>query len=291
MKELPEKRVRSRDDERDLVLKGYVAFLDPPKPSATSAIQALQRHGVGVKFLTGDTDCSPVRIDVGPPRDPMLLGDELEKCLTPNSLTQRNRATPSHAYSRAQAANHPLPARQGSCGRIHGDGINDAQHCNAADIGISVDTVTQIAKESADLILLEKDLMVLEGGVIEGRKVFANILKYILMVRQFQLRTYVQRPRGQCLTPVLPMTPIQNLSNNMLDDFSQAPIPTDVVDEELVALPRPWNIKEIKGFILCIGPISSIFDYTTFFVMSISSNAGLRPGLRYFRRVGLSSRL
>ena len=148
-----------------------------------------------------------------------------------------------------------------------GDGINDAPALRAADFGISVDTATDIAKESADLILLEKDLMVLEGGVTEGRKVFANILKYIRMGASSNFGNMFSVVGASAFLPFLPMAPIQVLTNNLLYDFSQVPIPTDAVDEEQVSRPRPWNIGEIKRFIFFIGPISSIFDYTTFFVM------------------------
>jgi len=148
-----------------------------------------------------------------------------------------------------------------------GDGINDAPALRAADVGISVDTATDIAKESADLILLEKDLMVLEGGVVEGRKVFANIVKYIRMGASSNFGNMFSVLGASAFLPFLPMAPIQVLTNNLLYDFSQVPIPADAVDEEQVARPRPWNIGEIKRFILFIGPISSIFDYTTFFVM------------------------
>jgi Mg2+-importing ATPase len=148
-----------------------------------------------------------------------------------------------------------------------GDGINDAPALRAADIGISVDTATDIAKESADLILLEKDLMVLEGGVIEGRKVFANIVKYIRMGASSNFGNMFSVLGASAFLPYIPMAPIQVLTNNLLYDFSQVPIPTDAVDEEQVAQPRPWKIGEIRRFILFIGPVSSIFDYTTFFVM------------------------
>jgi Mg2+-importing ATPase len=148
-----------------------------------------------------------------------------------------------------------------------GDGINDAPALRAADVGISVDTATDIAKESADLILLEKDLMVLEEGVTEGRKVFANIVKYIRMGASSNFGNMFSVLGASAFLPFLPMAPIQVLTNNLLYDFSQVPIPADAVDEEQVARPRPWNIAEIRRFILFIGPISSIFDYTTFFVM------------------------
>ena len=148
-----------------------------------------------------------------------------------------------------------------------GDGINDAPALRAADVGISVDTATDIAKESADLILLDKDLMVLDGGVIEGRKVFANIVKYIRMGASSNFGNMFSVLGASAFLPFLPMAPIQVLTNNLLYDFSQIPIPADAVDEEQVTQPRPWKIEEIRRFILFIGPVSSIFDYTTFFVM------------------------
>lgn len=148
-----------------------------------------------------------------------------------------------------------------------GDGINDSPALRPANVGISVDTAVDIAKESADLILLEKDLMVLEEGVIEGRKVFANILKYIRMGASSNFGNMFSMLGASTLYPFLPMLPKQVLFNNLLYDFSQVPIPTDAVDEEQVGRPRPWNIAEIRRFILFIGPISSIFDYTTYFVM------------------------
>jgi Mg2+-importing ATPase len=270
VKDLSGKQACSRDDERDLVLKGYVAFLDPPKPTAATAIQALHRHGVGVKILTGDNDLISRKVcrDVGLPADPMLLGGDLEKMSDTELADAAEKTT---LFARLSPAHKQRIIRclraKGHVVGYMGDGINDAPALHAADIGISVDTATDIAKESADLILLEKDLMVLEGGVIEGRKVFANILKYIRMGASSNFGNMFSVLGASAFLPFLPMTPIQILSNNMLYDFSQVPIPTDLVDEELVALPRPWNIKEIKRFILCIGPISSIFDYTTFFVM------------------------
>jgi Mg2+-importing ATPase len=185
----------------------------------------------------------------------MLLGEAVEKMSdaeladAAEKTTLFARLTPAHKQRIVR-----LLRSKGHVVGFMGDGINDAPALHAADIGISVDTAVDIAKESADLILLEKDLKVLEGGVIEGRKVFANILKYIRM-------------GASAFLPFIPMAPIQILTNNMLYDISQVPIPTDKVDEEQVARPRPWNIGEIRRFILCIGPISSIFDYTTFFVM------------------------
>ena len=269
-KELPGKQACSKDDERDLVLKGYVAFLDPPKNTAGRAIEALHKHGVGVKILTGDNDLISRKVcrDVGLSADPMLLGADIEKMTDPELADAAEKTT---LFARLSPA-HKQRVIRALRGRGHvvgfmGDGINDAPALRAADIGISVDTATDIAKESADLILLEKDLMVLEGGVIEGRKVFANILKYIRMGASSNFGNMFSVLGASAFLPFIPMAPIQVLTNNLLYDFSQVPIPIDAVDEEQVARPRPWNIDEIKRFILCIGPISSIFDYTTFFVM------------------------
>jgi Mg2+-importing ATPase len=270
VKELPGKQSCSRDDEHDLVLKGYVAFLDPPKPTAANAIQALHKHGVGVKILTGDNELISRKVcrDVGLPADPLLLGEDLEKMSDTELADAAEKTTLFARLSPAHKERiiHCLRAKGHVVGYM-GDGINDAPALHIADIGISVDTATDIAKDSADLILLEKDLMVLEGGVIEGRKVFANIIKYIRMGVSSNFGNMFSVLGASAFLPFLPMTPIQILSNNMLYDFSQVPIPTDSVDENLVALPMPWKINEIKRFILCIGPISSIFDYTTFFVM------------------------
>ncbi len=270
VKELPGKQSCSKEDERDLVLKGYVAFLDPPKGTAAIAILALHKHGVGVKILTGDNDLISRKVcrDVGLEPDPMLLGEAVEKMSdaeladAAEKTTLFARLTPAHKQRIVR-----LLRSKGHVVGFMGDGINDAPALHAADIGISVDTAVDIAKESADLILLEKDLMVLDGGVIEGRKVFANIIKYIRMGASSNFGNMFSVLGASAFLPFIPMAPIQILSNNMLYDFSQVPIPTDLVDEEQVAHPRPWNIGEIRRFILCIGPISSIFDYTTFFVM------------------------
>jgi Mg2+-importing ATPase len=270
VKELPGKQSCSKEDERDLVLKGYVAFLDPPKGTAAIAIQALHKHGVGVKILTGDNDLISRKVcrDVGLEPDPMLLGDAVEKMSdaeladAAEKTTLFARLTPAHK----QRIVHLLRSKGHVVGFM-GDGINDAPALHAADIGISVDTAVDIAKESADLILLEKDLVVLDGGVIEGRKVFANILKYIRMGASSNFGNMFSVLGASAFLPFIPMAPIQILTNNMLYDISQVPIPTDHVDEEQVGRPRPWNIGEIRRFILCVGPISSIFDYTTFFVM------------------------
>ncbi len=269
-KELRGNKICSKDDERDLVLKGYVAFLDPPKSTAGSAVEALHKHGVAVKILTGDNHLVSRKVcrDVGLSPDPMLLGADVEKMSDAElgdaapKTTLFARLSPAHKQRVIRA----LRARGHVVGFL-GDGINDAPALRAADIGISVDTATDIARESADLILLDKDLMVLEGGVTEGRKVFANIVKYIRMGASSNFGNMFSVLGASAFLPFLPMAPIQVLTNNLLYDFSQVPIPIDAVDDEQIAAPRPWNLDEIRRFILFIGPISSIFDYTTYFVM------------------------
>jgi len=269
-KELPGKHICAKDDERELVLRGYVAFLDPPKDTAGRALAALHRHGIAVKILTGDNPLISRKVckDVGLLADPMLLGGDIEKLSDAELAEAAKSAT---LFARLSPAHKERVIRilrsKGHVVGFMGDGINDAPALRAADVGISVDTATDIAKESADLILLEKDLMVLQEGVIEGRKVFANIVKYIRMGASSNFGNMFSVLGASAFLPFLPMAPIQVLTNNLLYDFSQVPIPADDVDAEQVARPRPWNITEIRRFILFIGPISSIFDYTTFFVM------------------------
>ena len=269
-KGLDGKQLCAKDDERELTLRGYVAFLDPPKRTAASALAALARNGVAVKILTGDNHLISRKVckDVGLAPDPMLLGGDVEKMPDAELAEAAEKAT---LFARLSPADKERVIRllrgKGHVVGFMGDGINDAPALRAADVSISVDTATDIAKESADLILLEKDLTVLEGGVIEGRKVFANIVKYIRMGASSNFGNMFSVLGASAFLPFLPMAPIQVLTNNLLYDFSQVPIPADAVDEEQVSKPRPWNIGEIKRFILFIGPISSIFDYTTFFAM------------------------
>lgn len=269
-KELSGKQRCAKEDERELTLRGYVAFLDPPKGSARSAIEALHRQGVAVRILTGDNDLISRKVckDVGLSPDPMLVGGEVERMSDAELSAAAGKTVLFARLSPAHKQRVIFALR--SAGHVvgfMGDGINDAPALRAADVGISVDTAADIAKESADLILLEKDLMVLEGGVIEGRKVFSNILKYVRMGASSNFGNMLSVLGASAFLPFIPMAPIQVLTNNLLYDFSQIPIPMDAVDEEQIARPRPWNLEEISRFIFFIGPVSSIFDYITFFVM------------------------
>jgi Mg2+-importing ATPase len=260
----------AKGDESELVLTGYLAFLDPPKDSASKAIVALRQNGVRVKVLTGDNDLVTRKVctEVGIHAEKILLGSQVEK-LTDEELAKEvettdvfARLSPAHKKRVVQA----LQRNKHVVGFM-GDGINDAPALRAADVGISVDTAVDIAKESADMILLEKNLMVLEEGVLEGRKVFVNILKYIRMGASSNFGNMFSVLGASAWLPYLPMQPIQVLTNNLLYDFSQVPIPTDNVGTAVISKPRPWHIGEISRFILFIGPISSIFDYTTYALM------------------------
>jgi Mg2+-importing ATPase len=260
----------SKDDESDLILAGYIAFLDPPKETALAAVNALQNHGVAVKILTGDNDLVARKIcqEVGLPADMILLGSQVEK-LSDSELgeaaertTVFARMTPGHK----QRVIEVLQARKHVVGFL-GDGINDSPALRVADVGISVDTAVDIAKEAADIILLEKSLTVVEDGLVEGRKVFSNILKYVRMGASSNFGNMFSVLGASAILPFVPMAPIQILTNNLLYDFSQVPIPTDNVDPEQIARPRPWSMSDITRFILFIGPCSSIFDYTTYFMM------------------------
>ena len=260
----------SKEDECDLILKGYVAFLDPPKDSAAKAILALRNHGVAVKVLTGDNDlvtrnvCRQVGIDA----EEILLGDAVETMSDADLAVAVERA---QVFARLSPAHKQRIIRalqqRGHVVGFMGDGINDAPALHVADVGISVDSAVDIAKAAAAVILLEKDLMVLDDGVLEGRKVFVNILKYVRMGASSNFGNMFSVLGASAFLPFVPMAPIQVLTNNLLYDFSQVPIPTDSVAAEQIAKPQPWHIGEIRKFVLCIGPISSIFDYTTFFVM------------------------
>ena len=260
----------SKADEADLILNGYIAFLDPPKETATAAIADMARHGIAVKVLTGDNDLVSRKIckEVGLATDHVLLGPAVE-AMTDDQLaaaveqtTLFARVSPAHKQRIIKA----LQSRGHIVGFM-GDGINDAPALRTADVGISVDTAVDIAKESADMILLEKSLLVLGEGVIEGRKVFANILKYVRMGASSNFGNMFSVLGASLFVPFLPMAPIQILANNLLYDVSQTMIPTDEVDPEQVAAPRPWDMKQLTRFILFIGPCSSIFDYTTFVIM------------------------
>lgn len=260
----------SRDDEQEMVLKGYVAFLDPPKPTVRKTIEALRELGIDFKVLTGDNDlvtkkiCSEVGLDV----KGMLTGETIEKASDEEltnmvkSVTVFSRLSPLQKERIIRA----LHRNNHTVGYL-GDGINDAPSLKAADVGISVNNAVDIAKESSDIILLQKSLMVLKDSVVEGRKTFGNILKYIKMSSSSNFGNMFSMVGASLFLPFLPMLPIQILLNNFLYDVSQVAIPTDDVDKEYLQTSRPWNVNYIKKFMIFIGPISSIFDYITFGIL------------------------
>lgn len=269
-KTLERQTAYSKSDESNLVLTGYLAFLDPPKDTASKAIEALRQHGVTVKVLTGDNDLVTRKVcsEVGIHAEKILLGSQVETfndeqlAEAVETMDVFARLSPSHKKRIVQALQ-----KNGHVVGFMGDGINDAPALRAADVGLSVDNAVDIAKESADMILLEKNLMVLEEGVQEGRKVFVNILKYIRMGASSNFGNVFSFVGASAWLKFSPMSPLQILTNNLLYDFSQVPIPTDNVGPNQIAKPRPWQIGDITRFVLFIGPISSVFDYTTFFLM------------------------
>jgi Mg2+-importing ATPase len=277
-----DKPVYSVKDESDLILLGFLAFLDPPKDTATEALKRLHSLNVDVKVLTGDNEIITAYIckEVGMPVEHLLLGSQIE---TMSETELAEAASATSVFARLVPAHkeriiHALQSKGHVLGFM-GDGINDAPALKAADVGISVDSAVDIAKESSDIILLENSLLVLEQGVLEGRRVFGNIVKYIKMAASSNFGNMFSVVGASAFLPFLPMLPIQVLSNNLLYDFSQTTIPTDEVDADWLTKPRQWTIGKILRFILFIGPISSIFDYLTFFMMLYIFNCWHNPAL------------
>jgi P-type Mg2+ transporter len=257
-------------DEEGLVAVGCLAFLDPPKDSAAMAIRALHQHGVAVKVITGDNEavtrkiCREVGLDVGESvqgRDIESLDDAALDALVAR-VTVFAKMSPLQKARVVRSLQ-----RLGHTVGFLGDGINDAPALHDADVGISVDTATDIAKESADIILLEKNLMVLEEGVLEGRVTFGNIMKYIKMTASSNFGNVFSVLVASAFLPFLPMLPLQILVQNLLYDISQLSIPFDRMDEEYLSKPRKWDAGDIGRFMAWIGPVSSIFDITTFWLM------------------------
>ena len=257
-------------DERELVVIGYVAFLDPPKESTAPALRALAEHGVAVKVLTGDNELVTAKIcrEVGLEQQGVLLGNDIERMsdkVLAEAVESHNvfaKLTPSHKERIVR-----LLKANGHVVGFMGDGINDAPALRTADIGISVDTAVDIAKEAADIILLEKSLMVLEEGVLEGRRTFANMLKYIKMTASSNFGNVFSVLVASAFIPFLPMLPIHLLVQNLLYDISQIAIPFDNVDDGLLKKPQRWQPGDVGRFMVFFGPISSVFDITTFAMM------------------------
>jgi Mg2+-importing ATPase len=268
--EPPTKQVYGVADESGMTLMGYVAFLDPPKESTEPALTALKAHGIEVKILTGDNELVTAKIcrEVGLEQRGVLLGSQVE-AMSDAELTEA--ATKYNVFAKlSPAQKERIVANLKKAGNVvgfMGDGINDAPALRTADIGISVDSAVDIAKEAADIILLEKSLMVLEEGVVEGRRTFANMLKYIKMTASSNFGNVFSVLVASAFLPFLPMLPLQLLVQNLLYDVSQVAIPFDNVDEELLTQPQRWNPDDIGRFMVWFGPVSSLFDIVTYLLM------------------------
>ena len=267
---VPAKDVYTAGDEAGLVLAGFLSFSDPPLPTAQSTLQALHEDGIQVKILTGDNElvtqhiCSQVGLDSGR----IVLGTELANISDP-ALAHIVEQTSVFARVSPVQKNRIILAlknRRHVVGYL-GDGINDAPSLHAADVGISVSTAVDVAKDAADFILLEPGLDVLHAGILEGRKSFGNVMKYLLMGTSSNFGNMFSMAAAVLFLPFLPMLPTQILLNNFLYDLAQVTIPTDAVDETFIRKPQRWNIKLIRDFMIYIGPLSSIYDFLTFFVL------------------------
>ncbi|MDL2276074.1 magnesium-translocating P-type ATPase [Breznakia sp. OttesenSCG-928-G09] len=257
-------------DEKDMVLIGYLAFLDPPKETTKESIRTLVEYGVEVKVLTGDNDmvtksiCRQVGIDV----KEVILGSDLDEMSDEEVKKEVKHVDVFAKLSPSQKARLvKLMKDNGNVVGFMGDGINDAPAMNQSDIGISVDTAVDIAKESADIILLEKDLMVLEEGIIEGRKTYGNMIKYIKMTASSNFGNMFSVLVASAFLPFLPMSAVQLIFLNLIYDLSCTAIPWDNVDLEYLKKPRDWNADGIASFMKWIGPTSSIFDITTYILL------------------------
>ena len=274
---IPQQTTYRKTDEQTLILLGFLTFADPPKPDAAKVLQALKSDGVQVKILTGDNElvtrhvCEKVGLDGGK----IVLGNDLDH-MSDAALSQVVEQV--NVFARVSPAQKnriilALKSRKHVVGYI-GDGINDAPSLHAADVGISVSTGVDVAKDAAAIILLEQSLQVLHNGILEGRKAFGNVIKYLLMGTSSNFGNMFSMAGAYVFLPFLPMLPSQILLNNFLYDLSQVTIPTDNVDQSFLKKPQHWDISLIRKFMISIGPVSSIFDFLTFFIMLRVFNAG-----------------
>lgn len=257
-------------DEKEMVLMGYMGFLDPPKISSRPAIEALQAHGVDIKILTGDNDSVTKKVaqDLGIPHENIVLGSDTEDLSDEELYLAASKTSILAKLSPVQKKRIvTVLQKKGHVVGFLGDGINDAPALQQADVGITVDTAVDIAKESSDIIMLEKDLGVLEEGVTEGRRVFGNIIKYIKMTASSNFGNVFSVLVASAFLPFLPMLPIQLLAQNLLYSISQVSLPWDHMDPEYINQPQQWNADDIGKFMIYVGPISSIFDIATFWMM------------------------
>jgi Mg2+-importing ATPase len=268
--EVPSQGVFGVEDEVGMVLMGYVGFLDPPKESAAAALKALSEYGIRVKILTGDNEMVTRKIctEVGLPTDNIMLGSQIDSLTDEQLAAEAEKMTIMAKLSPMQKARiiRVLKGKGHTVGFM-GDGINDAPALREADVGVSVDTAVDIAKESADIILLEKDLMVLKQGVIEGRKTYGNIIKYIKMTASSNFGNMFSILAASAFLPFLPMMPIQILMLSLIYNISCVSMPWDNVDADYLMIPRKWDPSSIGKFMIWLGPTSSVFDVTTYILM------------------------
>lgn len=269
-REAPDQPAYSASDERELILAGYLAFIDPPKEDADETIAALERDGIEVKILTGDNELVTAYIceQVGIKPGRIVMGAEIDK-LDPQALGALAERTTVFARVTPGQKNRVLLAlkARGHVVGFLGDGVNDAPSLHMADVGISVAGAVDVAKDAAEIILMERSLEVLHAGVLEGRKAFGNVMKYLLMATSSNFGNMFSMAGATLFLPFLPMTPTQIILNNFMYDLSQVTIPSDAVDESYIMKPRHWDITLIRNFMLIIGPISSVYDFLTFFIM------------------------
>jgi Mg2+-importing ATPase len=265
------------DDEHDLRLEGFLAFVDRPKADAGPSIAELHRLGIDVKVITGDNGTVATKVcrDLGVEVEEVLAGEQIGRLDDDALLAAIPQTTIFARVSPEQKSRIVKLARRGGADvAFLGDGVNDAVALHAADVGISVDSATDVAKDAADIVLLDKDLGVLADGVMEGRRIFANTLKYVLMATSSNFGNMFSAAGASLFLSFLPMLPSQILLNNLLYDFGQLAIPTDNVDSEVLERPAAWDIAFVRRFMAIFGPVSSIFDFLTFFVMLVILNAG-----------------
>jgi Mg2+-importing ATPase len=269
-KQIDEKKAYSAEDEREMIFLGFIAFIDPPKETARESIKLLKEAGIEIKILTGDNELVTKNVC-------RYLGLEIKGVVTGREIAQMSDEALSRVVEEANLFCRLTPVQKeriikalrdnGHVVGFLGDGINDAPPIKAADVGISVDNAVDVAKEAADIILLKNDLTVLYRGVMEGRKTFGNTMKYIMMGISSNFGNMLSVAIGSIFLPFLPMLPIQILLNNLLYDISQTALPTDNVDPEYIEKPKRWSMKFIRAFMLYLGPVSSLFDFITFFTM------------------------
>jgi len=267
---VPAQEAYTKADEKDMVFMGFLTFYDPPREDANEMLKALRRDGVDMKIITGDNELVTRYVceQVGLTTDRIVLGNELEH-MSDTALT--HIAEQTNVFARVSPAQKnriilALKHRSHVVGFL-GDGINDAPSLHAADVGISVATAVDVAKDAASIIMLEQGLQVMHNGIIEGRKAFGNVMKYLLMGTSSNFGNMFSMAGASLFLPFLPMLPMQILLNNFLYDLSQVTIPTDNVDSTYIIKPHRWDIKLIRDFMIYIGPVSSIFDFLTFFIM------------------------